>query len=364
MKVLITVPSLERRFGGPALKATRLAFALRESGCDVEVVGCGQSDDFVGLPTLAHLHATPIPRSLAPIKRVVEGRDVVHVIGYRDPVGTAASYFARRQGIPFLLEPVGMYGKKLRSHRLKDGFQKAFGDKLMATASRVVATSRIEQRDLIDAGVAGSKIVIRPNGVEVADLLPLPQRGNFRSAHGMSENVPLVLVVSRIAMTKGLVPLAEVVASRMDCYCVFAGPSDGDGTLESLMSIASLCPRIIVLPKGLWGADKANAYSDADAFCLPSETESFGIAAAEAAAVGLPVAISDRCGGLEFLPRRSTCIFPFGDLDAMAKALSAVTVDVGLRQAALDEATPLRQRLDWSRVAEEQRTIYEIVLRG
>lgn len=363
-RVLITVPSLERRFGGPALKARQLALSLRDLGCDVEVVGCGRNEEFVGLPILTRLHATPIPRSIAPIKRAAAGRDIVHVLGYRDPVGTAAAYYARRSGIPYLLEPVGMYGSKLRSHKMKRGYQKAFGDKMVAGASKIIATSQIESNDLMAAGIDGSRIVMRPNGVDVDDLLPLPEPGTFRSSRGIPRSARLVLVVSRIAMTKGLTSLAEAVASTPDMHCVFAGPVDRDGTLEALMSVASGCSRIMVLPGGLWGHEKAEAYSDADCFCLPSETESFGIAAAEAAAVGLPVVVSDRCGGREFLPPRSTYVFPFGDVSALSEKLLEVTETSDARRAAAAEAPALRERLKWSHVADEQMTIYEVVLRG
>ena len=43
----------------------------------------------------ASFHGTPIPRSVGRLRSLVRGTDVVHVIGYRDPVGAIAARVAR-----------------------------------------------------------------------------------------------------------------------------------------------------------------------------------------------------------------------------------------------------------------------------
>jgi hypothetical protein len=89
----MTVPSLDREFGGPVGKARSLAGALRARGYDVVLVGAGDPDGdrTVGLGRRGSFHATPIPRRLHPLRRLTSGADVVHVIGFRDPVGTVAA---------------------------------------------------------------------------------------------------------------------------------------------------------------------------------------------------------------------------------------------------------------------------------
>ena len=46
----------------------------------------------------------------------------------------------------------------------------------------------------------------------------------------------------------------------------------------------------------LYDEAKWAAYRDADLFVLPSQSENFGNAAAEAIACGTPVMVTDRCG--------------------------------------------------------------------
>lgn len=365
MRVLITVPSLAREFGGPAAKAAHLSKALREAGCETSLIGCGSAPGAIGLPTIGRLHATPIPRSIAPIKVAVAGSDVVHILGYRDPVGTAAAAYARRRGIPYIVEPLGMYGPKLRSARMKAAYESAFGKRLMARAKMLIATSEVESTDLIGAGLSATSIRLRPNGVSVGDLLPLPERGSFRARMGIGADALLVLTISRLSITKGLTALGSAAYELPEVVFVVAGPDDRDGTLAALKKAAvlpGLGARLIVLPEGLWGSDKAFAFADADCFCLPSATESFGIAAAEAAALGLPVVLSDRCGGREWLNPESTRIFEFGNTPALVEVLRETLADEPTTDAARAAAPAIRDRLKWSSVAAMQIDLYNEAL--
>ena len=89
VRILITVPSLAREFGGPTTKAIGLAAALRSLGHDVRIAGAGDQagEGTIGLGRLGSFHGTPIPRTIAPLRRAIGGAEIVHVLGYRDPVG-------------------------------------------------------------------------------------------------------------------------------------------------------------------------------------------------------------------------------------------------------------------------------------
>src|SRR5215468_9847191 len=122
MRVLMTVPSLDRSFGGPVGKTRGLSNALRALGHDVIVVGAGvaaKEERSAGLGAIAAFHATPVPRTVSPLSKLCRDADVVHVIGFRDPVGTFASLAAERHDVPVALEPVGMLRPRVRSYALK-----------------------------------------------------------------------------------------------------------------------------------------------------------------------------------------------------------------------------------------------------
>ena len=358
-RILITIPALEREFGGPVVKARRLAEGLGSLGYEVTVAGVGDTPGFTGLPQLFRFHGTPVPRRLGPLRDAVRWADAVHVIGYRDPVGTAAAIRARRLRKPYLLEPAGMHRRRLRSLLLKGTFDRLIGDRVLDAAAAVVATSRLEAGELEADGVPATRIRLRPNGVDVDELLPLPPRGGMRRRLGIPADVSLVLSVGRITAKKGLLELVRAVAALDGAWAVIAGPDSGDGTLDRLLAERArlgLADRLTILPGGLWGPQKAEALADADAFCLPSATENFGNAVAEAAAVGMPVVLSNECGITEWLEPSATSVVARRDPSTLAAALRQM-LTAPARAAAEAAAPGLRRVLDWSAVSAQEAAI-------
>lgn len=356
MRIAITVPSLQREFGGPVVKASRLADELRALGAEVTLVGVGVRAGATGLPRLWAFHGTPMPARLRPLMEALRAADVVHVMGYRDPIGSLALSQAPHLRV---LEPSGMFGRIVRSRRLKALFDAAVGRRLAARADAVMATSHLEAEDLLAAGVLQARVRVRPNGVDPVALDGRP-RGALRERLGIPADAPLVLTLARINVIKRLTDVALALAQVQDAWALVAGPDDGDGSLEALVDVRDrlgLANRLRIIAGGLWGDDRLGALLDADVFCLPSEHENFGNAAAEAAAAGLPVVISDRCGVAEWLEHPACQTVPVGDVAALAEAIRlALTPEMAT--AARERAQGLSERLSWKSVAAAQLEIY------
>jgi glycosyltransferase involved in cell wall biosynthesis len=169
-----------------------------------------------------------------------------------------------------------------------------------------------------------------------------------------------VLSLGRITRKKGLVTFAEALARLPGVWGAVVGPDDGDGALEDLRAAVDRLRlrRVVIEPNGLWGAEKGLALADSDAFCLCSATENFGNAPAEAAAVGMPVVVSDRCGVAEFLNSGVHRVVPYGEMAPLEAALGSV-LRPEAREAARAVAPVLRKRLSWPAIAEQQAAIYE-----
>jgi glycosyltransferase involved in cell wall biosynthesis len=361
LRVLITLPLIERTFGGPAEKARHLRSGLIRMGHDVVAVGCGSADWAKGLRAIGRYHATPIPLEIKPILLGVRKADVVHIIGFRDPVGTIAALAAKSARVPYVLEPVGMYGRKLRSFHLKKAFDWTLGATVRRGAARIIVTSRSEASELKAFWFDSAGLVLRPNGVATDDLLPLPERGALRKELGISPEAPLVVALGRIARIKGLDLLMRVVAQIPGASAVIAGPDARDGTLRRLIEVQhelQLEDRCLIIPTGFWGRRKAQLFSDADVLCQPSQSESFGNSAAEAAAVGLPVVVTDSCGVADWLGGRAFQAVPYGDVMALRLAIEEL-VQPDMRTAAVQAADSVRKLLDWDAVALRQSEVYE-----
>jgi glycosyltransferase involved in cell wall biosynthesis len=88
-------------------------------------------------------------------------------------------------------------------------------------------------------------------------------------------------------------------------------------------------------------------YRSADGYVAPSHQESFGIAALEARAAGLPV-VAMRSGGVgEFVPHGTEGLLCDDD-DDLARALVALAEDEGLRQRIAAHNRSIPPAMDWS----------------
>ena len=368
MRVLLTVPSLDRKFGGPVDVSRGLQVGLDSLHVDVGVIGAGSGGTGAVTPlrVVARFHGTPISLSVPRIAAAVRRADVVHIIGYRDPVGTTSALAARAAGVPYLLEPVGMHRRRIRSVRLKALYDGTLGRAVVGGAHLLVATSKTEAQELSEDGIAPSRVAVRANGIDFSSLYPLPPRGGLRHRLGLHSTTPLVLSLGRIARKKGLSLLAEALTPLADAHLAIVGPDDRDGSVEAVREAATrlgVAQRVHLLTSGLWATEKLQALVDADVFCLFSQTENFGIAPAEAAACGTPTIVSDQCGVAEWLGD-GVEVVPYGDVQRLAATIQGLLGDPARRRTLAERGRVAARKLSWDVIAQQQVELYERVLRA
>lgn len=283
--------------------------------------------------------------------------DVLHVFGYRDFVGTAATAWARARRVPYVFEPLGMFRPKLRKVALKRVLDSTIYRGVATGARAAIATSEVERRELLDGGVSPERIVVRPNGFP--EPLESPP-GRLRELAGVNGGEPLVLSVGRVARGKGLELVVEALPRLPGVHFVVAGPDGGHGMTAELLRLRDrlgVSDRVHLL--GSVGPEPPlDLYGDADVFVLASRHENFGLVAAESAAAGTPSVVTDRCGIAELLGGRGALVVPY-EREAVRGALDRLLGDAELRGALAAGGREVAAENAWPRIAELQERIYQ-----
>jgi glycosyltransferase involved in cell wall biosynthesis len=372
--------------GGPVVKVRSLAKGLVKRGHQVTVLtadlglsgvnGFGamiercrwgwrwedEGVEAVYLHTRGHYRAITLnPGVVGFCAASLDRFDALHFYGLYDFLGPTVGYFCRRHGIPYLVEPMGMYRPIDRALRLKRLWHGTLGKSLLRNAARVIATSDIERRELLQGGIPEAKLAIRYNGIDVSSYASLPARGAFRSRWNIPPAQPLILFLSRLIPRKGADTLIEAFARTCpeSGYLAIVGPEGETGYRAYLERRArELGVEARVLFTGpLYDEDKKAAFADADIFALPSRYENFGNAVAEAVASGVPVIVTNSCG-IHSLIRNRAGLVILPDKEELAEALQRLIHDGELYRQLRAGCPGVVGRLSWDRLSEEMETYY------
>jgi glycosyltransferase involved in cell wall biosynthesis len=368
MRIVFAAPvwSPSRAFGGPVVAAGELVRRLVARDNEVEVVTttlrdlqtrpAWHSSTAVVDGAVVHYMATPLRyrwMGITPTLPVVLARlrrpDVVHVFGFRDPVTTGTAAWCRLACVPYVFEPLGMFQPRLRKVALKRTLDATLFRGVARGAEAVVVASERERDDVVACGVTGAKVRVRGNGFP--EPAAAREHADLRAQLGIPPEAPLVLYVGRVAAGKGIEHLLAAVRELPQAHLVVAGPDDRHGVTVDGERVHRL-PATEETPHHL--------YPQADVFVLPSAGESFGMVAAEAAAAGTPVIVSDRCGIASFFEDGEALVVPY-DRKAVVGAIRRVLTDDALRDRLARGGPVAARRTSWDRVTDLQESIYREV---
>ncbi len=300
------------------------------------------------------------------VKRYCRARlqnfDIVHIFGLYDLLGPAVAAASRKRGLPYVLEPIGMFVPIVRNLWLKGLYHAVWGKRLLEGASAVIATSSQEAEELVAGGVPRTRVVLRRNGVEVPALWP--ERGTFRKAQRISNDVKLVLFLGRLSVKKSPALLLRAFGelskrlAGIPLQLVFAGPDEGGVEAELDQTATQLGVRSKVQFVGpIFGETKWAAYRDADVFVLPSQNENFGNTAAEAVAAGTPVIVTEQCGIAPLLADEAGLVVRH-DTAALARALERILSEAELRSRLAAGCAVVTARLGWDEPVRDMEALY------
>lgn len=219
-------------------------------------------------------------------------------------------------------------------------------------------TSEAEAQSLRRLGL-GNPVAVVPNGVDV----PALQHGNCRS-----DGYRSVGCIARLHPIKGLPLLLEAWASLRPAgwRLRIAGP-DKCGHEEELRAQAQTLgiADSVEFRGPVYGQDKWEFLRSAGLFVLPSYSENFGVAVAEALACGVPVITTKGTpwGGLE----QAGCGWWVEvGAEPLAAALEEAMRLTDAQRCAMGERGRrlVQEKFSWPEIARQMKEVYEWVLGG
>jgi glycosyltransferase involved in cell wall biosynthesis len=313
--VLHVIPAIAPRYGGPSQAVLGMSRALRAAGVEAEIAATdadGPQGRFIAPQTEAGgdvpLHLFPRTATEAfkysrELSRWLTERagdyDVLHVHGVFSHATAAACRAAARRGVPAIVRPCGMLAPySLRQSRFRKGvYWRLCEARHVRSAACLHATAPGEQDELA-ALLPGVPVRCIPLGLD-EEAIAAPRRPQaFRSAHGIPQDRPLLLFLSRLHRKKGLVDFVLPALAQLSPDLVLAVVGERDshdpehGALARATAKSLGLEGRVFFTGPLYRDAKWAAYDAADAYVLPSRHENFGATAIEAAARGVPSVLS------------------------------------------------------------------------
>jgi glycosyltransferase involved in cell wall biosynthesis len=295
MRVIHVIPAISEEASGPSYSVPRLCESLIAAGADVQLAALDRPSTRVRLPFLK-----TFPSGLGPARlgvspkmhrwlddQAASGRvDIMHSHSLWMMPNVYPGQACRQGRCRLVVSPRGTLSSWALARKAvqKRIFWRWVQEPALRVAACFHATAESEYEDIRRLGFR-QPICILLNGIDVP---PLEQRTH----NGRRQ----LLFLGRIHHQKGVEVLLRAwhaVARRFpDWELRVLGPNEG-GYLARMRALATqLRLERIEFPGPAYSEDKLRAYRQASLFVLPTYSENFGMAVAEALAAGTPVVVT------------------------------------------------------------------------
>lgn len=389
MKVLHVIPSVNPALGGPTQVALNLVKALRKYGVDAEIATTNDNGlQLLDVPLNQRIEYEQVPvwffpRFLPPMKEFIFSTSLTgwlwqHIREYDivdnhylfSYASTCAGAIARCQGVPYTVRTIGQLSPWALAHsRLKKQIYNFLIERHnLNQAAAIHCTSSGEAEDVRKFGLK-TPIITLPLGVNQPLDYPDAQQ-KLRQLYGISPTTPIVLLLARLHPVKRpellIQALSQLVGQNYDFHLILAGSGEPDylTQLKNLVASLGLASRIS-MPGFVTGQDKELLLQGSDIFVLPSFTENFGIAIAEAMAVGLPVIVTSDVRISPEIAQAEAGLVVKGEVDALSNAISQLLTYPSLRYQLGENGKRLvRHRYCWNAIAQQLTSVYTDLIKG
>lgn len=315
MRILHIVPTYipAYRYGGPIESVHALNKALVELGDEVTVLTTnsdGNKTLDVPLEKPVYIDgvrvfyfSTSFPHSwfYSPQMKqyaysIAKEYDVIH----ETSVFLYSSFLARKLAKyfkkPFIISPRGSLMREplKRKSAIKKKFYLSYIEKTnLLLADAIHFTAEREKAEYIAEDFPFKKAFIIENSItsEISE-----SHISLRKKLGIAEEKKIILSLGRLNWKKGfdtLIPAFKKVYEKFpSALLIIAGEDDGYKSEIERFIAKEKIEHAVIFVGSLYGEEKEAMYRESDVFVLPSYSENFGMAVAEAMRAGIPVVIT------------------------------------------------------------------------
>jgi len=251
------------------------------------------------------------PRMISSIQKEILKCDIVHIHDPRSFQGIIASYYAKRTGTPYVVQPHGailsMPPRSPLVRLLRSTVDSLLTRRILADAAGIIVLNQ-DERNKIESqlGICSSRVFTLPNGLDLDEYDTCHPADYDGTTTKLANDEKIILYLGRITHTKGIDLLIRATSILKTRYplehvrLVIAGPdADYKKHLVSLARSLDVIDRV-TFTGFLSEEDKKLVLAKSDLFVTPSFT-GFPISFLEAMASGLPIVTTTDADRLDFI---------------------------------------------------------------
>jgi len=226
---------------------------------------------------------------------------------------------------------------------------------LMLPGAQYIAISHATKEKLVKWGVSANKIKVIYCGVDAEEIKSIasPEKKKYD-----------ISLVSRLVSYKRVIDAVEalslIVKKMPKASMVIVGQGPERSNIEKRARELDLEENVKLVGHVPAHKDVLKTIAESRVFCFPTAAEGFGIAAIEAAALGIPSVVSDIPVLLEVT--KNGCggqVFKLGDANDLAKQTIELLTDTNLYRKKAQAAKTLAKAYYWENIASQTEKIYE-----
>ncbi len=392
MKVLHVIPSLSPALGGPTQVALKIVREIRNQGIDAEIVttnhdATGRLD--IPLNQLTEYEGVPVwflPSFTHSLKEYIFSSALTKWLWQRinhydildnhylfSYAPTCAAAIARLQNTPYTIRTQGQLTPwALQQSPVKKKLYTTLIERQnLSQAAAIHCTTPQEAEDLRNFGITTPTITL-PLGVETPTSI-VAAKSELHHFYNIPDNQLIILFLSRLHPKKRpdlLINTFNYIAAQnstqnLNCHLIMAGSGDPHYVdhLKQLVAQRNLTHQV-TFTGFVIGHLKNTILQGSDIFALPSHSENFGIAVAEAMAAGLPVIVTPGVQIASEIKANNAGIVINNETElviAINQLIGSPKMRSHLSQNAIKLA---KNKYNWSQITSQLISAYEDVLRS